>query len=369
MTAVVTHLELSHLRMPDIRSAPKRNRIGRKMFHDAVYDAGYDWSTLVYDCFYDPISDSIKLICPQILNFRELFLEADICIDGHKVEIASIDDIARCSVITLAPGHGNILTITHQLFGGTLVVGRSFVDEMADLNCVYTISRNNRLEWIIDWLRYSVEMHGLNAVVLSDNGSTDYGPKQLGEAIASVQGLKRAIIVHARFPFGPPAENRPSFRSLFLQTSLAELLRMRMFAKARAVLNTDIDELFYSNSRQSIFDATVASPEGYVRADAQWVYANDLSGDYPRHKDHAYVSASGEPKANRKWCIVPDGPLRGRQWMTHFIGSRKDPVDPDFRMWHFRQVSTNWKNTRNDDSIELERDDVLAEAMSRVYAT
>ena len=134
------------------------------------------------------------------------------------------------------------------------------------------------------------------------------------------------------------------------------------------MINTDIDELFVSATSRSIFDATVESEKGYIRADAQWVYADRASPlELIRHKHHVFRSASGKPKANRKYAVVPDGPMKDHQWLTHFLGTRKDPVDPDFTLYHFRQLSTNWKEQRQKVDLEFEPIPDLKSLMDNVF--
>ena len=151
--------------------------------------------------------------------------------------------------------------------------------------------------------------------------------------------------------------------------TMVELGRRRLLGDARAVLNVDIDELVYSRSGQSIFEATVASEQGYTRVNGQWAYA-DLppDGQLVRHNDHYAIRSDGRPKVNRKWCVAPKGPLEGRAWLTHRIVSRKDPCDPDFGFWHFRRISNNWDYDREDfDTNLLEVDTRLVATMQRVF--
>jgi hypothetical protein len=231
-------------------------------------------------------------------------------------------------------------------------IGRSFLKDFSGLNAMFGISQNNRLQWVQDWIAFNVRVHGANAVILADNLSTDYQPAALRQAIDEVDGIECAAIIRARFPFGPTSLKYQN--ALFLQRSLSELYRQRFLGQARAVINTDIDELFLSRSGRSIFDAAVESEMGYVRADAQWVYAGpDTPVDQVRHKDHLFRSESGKPKANRKYAVVPQGPMNGQQWLTHFLGKRSDPVDRDFKLYHFRQLSTSWKEDRRSSDIEL----------------
>ncbi|MEM9317467.1 MAG: hypothetical protein AAGA70_00475 [Pseudomonadota bacterium] len=369
MTADVFDLEFSSLRLPAGPGKQRRDRFGKSEHHDPDYDARYDTDTLIYDCFEDHKAGEIVLLGPPFMNFEPWLAEASYVLDGRAVAVKEVRHLSRCSILALDAAEGRELSVTHRHFGGRLTVGRSYVDAFAGLNGIYTISLDNRLEWIRDWLHYYVSVHGLEAVVLTDNGSTTYDPRDLHKLLKGVAGLRRAAILRGRFPFGPTAENRSAYNSLFLQRSMAEMGRLRFFARARAVVNADIDEFFHSYRGRSIFDAAVASETGYVRADAEWVYALAPGPDgFARHAEHSHVSATGRPKANRKWALVPDGPQAGKQWMTHFLDNRHDPVDRDFRLWHFRQVSTGWKFDRQAVPAEaLVESPDLIEAMARAF--
>jgi hypothetical protein len=186
-----------------------------------------------------------------------------------------------------------------------------------------------------------------------------------------VKGIEASALVRAWFPFGPGGTSNTYFNSKFLHMTMVELGRRRLMSQARAVLNVDIDELAYSRTGESIFDATVNSPQGYVRMDGRWAFANPApEGSFPRHADHMFVRSDGRPKCNRKYCVAPLGPLQGKPWLTHRILSRRDPTDPNFGFWHFRRVSNNWDYDREDfDSNLLEVDSRLTETMARVFPT
>jgi hypothetical protein len=365
VVAQLFDLELSGLVFTGDQPELRRDRHNRAAERDPGYDDRYDFSTFIYDAFHDPDRGEVTLLCPPLLNFRNLLDDVVFGIDGAVCRPSSVSDVSRCSLISFAWAGDcpQTITLSHPQFGANLVIGRSYLDEFEGKNVVFTISRNNRLEWICDWLNYYVKVHGANAVVLSDNNSTAYSAAELGDAIRNVPGIEVAAILRARYPFGPTDSD--SYGALFLQRSLAELCRRRFLGRARAVVGADIDELFHSYSGASIFDATVASEAGYIRADAEWVYTDQArdEGSY-LHKNHGFVSANGKPKANRKWCVAPTGPQKDRQWLTHFLGSRKDPVDPDFRMWHFGQISTSWKYDRAaPKGPDLSEDKILQKAM------
>ncbi|MDP5217564.1 glycosyltransferase family 2 protein [Ruegeria sp. 2205SS24-7] len=350
-----------------------RDRVGVIEERDPNYDNRYDFHTLIYDCFFDRDAGEVVLICPSLLNFRCLIEQARFSIDGTGVQIKAIDALSRGNVIRFqspvdAPAE---LGFEHKLFSGAVAVNALHTDVFAGKNAVYAISKDNKLDWIQDWLAYYVKEHGANAVVIYDNHSTDYSMDALKETLASVDGIEASAVVRAWFPFGPGGAGNTNFNSKFLHMTMVELGRRRLLSQARAVLNVDIDELVYSRSGASIFDATVASEQGYVRIDGRWAFADPPEdGALIRHADHQFIRSDGKPKVNRKYCVAPQGPLKGRPWLTHRIISRRDPTDPDFGFWHFRRITNNWDYNREDfDTNLLEVSPRLSETMSRVYGT
>lgn len=371
MNAEVLDIEISGLVLSGDDPSLFRDRRGRPRARGPNFDEGYDFRTLVYGAFEDAENDCICVLCPPLLNFRALIDETEFQLDGIPVHPREILDLSRCTVLLFDRGSTlpNSISLTHRLFGGRVPVLPSLLGQFEDSNAIYAISKNNDLEWIFDWLTYYVRAHGLTSAVLIDNGSTDYRPEDLRKTVAGVSGLKRAAILRARYPFGPTVESTAGYASLYLQRSMIELARRLLLARARAVMNADIDELIWSRTGQSVFDATVEAPDGYLRAGAVWVYAEDIpQAGGIRHMHHGMVSASGKPKSKRKWCVAPMGAKKGQQWLTHFLDDRRDPVHPDFLLWHFRQVTTGWKEERlAADRPDLVPDPELQAEMRRVF--
>ncbi|MEM6635345.1 MAG: hypothetical protein AAF667_05575 [Pseudomonadota bacterium] len=371
MNAEVLDIEISGLVLSGDDPSLFRDRRGRPRARGPNFDEGYDFRTLVYGAFEDAENDCVCVLCPPLLNFRALIEETEFQLDGIPAHPRAILDLSRCSVLLFdyVDALPASISLTHRLFGGTVPILPSLVSRFEGSNAIYAISKNNDLQWIGDWLTYYVRAHGLTSAVLIDNGSTDYRPEDLRKTVASVNGLKRAAVLRARYPFGPTVESTAGYASLYLQRSMIELVRRHLLARARAVMNADIDELIWSRTGQSVFDATVEEPDGYLRAGAVWVYAKDVpEGSGIRHMHHGMVSASGKPKSKRKWCVAPTGAKKGQQWLTHFMEDRRDPVHPDFLLWHFRDVTTGWKEERlAADRPELVPAPELQTEMRRVF--
>lgn len=371
MASQILDLTLSSYAFEGDHPSLMRDRIGPWEERDPNYDNRYDFRTLIYDCHFDPERDEVVLTCPSLLNFRPLVEQATFRIDGVTVPIRSIDALSRGNVVTFrnpveTPRE---IAFSHPLFEGSLKINPVHHDVFAGTNAIYAISKDNRLEWIRDWLTYYVREHGANAVVLYDNHSTAYSMDDLKQAMASVEGIEKVALVRAWFPFGPGGAGNTNFNSKFLHMTMVELGRRRLLGRARAVLNVDIDELVHSRSGRSIFDATVESEQGYVRIDGRWAFAEaPADGRLVRHADHRFIRRDGRPKVNRKYCVAPTGPLAGKPWLTHRIISRRDPTDPEFGFWHFRRITSNWDYDREDfDPALLEEDPQLIETMNRVF--
>ena len=364
-------LHLSSFRFGPLNPALRRDRLGDASERSETYDDRYDFSTLFYDVYHDHLAHEVRVICPTLLNFQTLIEECRFQIDGADakpvVKNLSRGNVIRFKGVSTKP---NDLSFDHPQFTGTIPIGARHLDLFAGKNVLFAISKDNRLDWIKDWLTYYVQVHGANGVVIYDNQSTAYSMEELGACLHDVSGMEAAAIVRAWFPFGPGGGGNTNFNSKFLHMTMVELGRQRLLMDARAVLNVDIDELVYSKSDQSVFDATVESPEGYLRFDGEWVYAKEpFASGFPRHADHGYTRLDGRPKVNRKWSIVPDGPSRDYLWRTHRVISRRDPTTPDFGFWHFRKISNGWDYDRSEvwSEDEMQEDVRLANAMTSVF--
>ena len=66
-----------------------------------------------------------------------------------------------------------------------------------------TMSKDNDLAWIRDWVEFHTRNHGCDAVLLYDNGSTQYEAAKLQEIVAAIPGVDAALVVTWPFSYGP----------------------------------------------------------------------------------------------------------------------------------------------------------------------
>ena len=216
-------------------------------------------------------------------------------------------------------------------------------------NVIVTMSRNNELAWIGDWVRFHVETHGCNAVLLYDNASTNCRGAEIKDQIVSVRGIDAALVVDWPFKLGPGGGPHWVWDSDFGQYGMLEHARHRYLPTASAVLNVDIDELVLTTAGSSIFDLARRSDVGYVRFAGRWVEnATSLMLNPPARRHKHYFYYRDGPTALPKWAVVPARCPPHAQWRVHDIAAMQPDVvaSAAATLRHFKAINTNWKDER-----------------------
>ena len=270
------------------------------------YGAAFDSDTLWYDAIQR--KDQLLLICPKLNNLTSSIRSAQWWVDRRRVYLKDIyfyhrHDILRLQVpprqarqITIQIGswvsHCNITQAQPQLFHG--------------LNAMLVINKNNKLEWIVDFIRFYVHNHKLEGLILMDNSSTIYDCNILEDTLRQFN-LKMIIVVAAPFKFGSCILGlNPVYEELYLQCALLNIMRLRYLSKARAVVNCDIDELAFT-PKTTIFDLVKRNPWGFVMLPVVWRYSDPTDQDPTRQAAHRFKHLTIPELESVKWCVVPQG--------------------------------------------------------------
>lgn len=307
------------------------------------FDAAFDSLTLWYDAV--ALGGRAVLVAPPPLNLGAAFSRAHLRADGQPVALRALRRLRRHAVAHVGGAAPARLGVQIGRWQGETALSPDQRGLFAGLNASVQISRNNRLEWIADWARFHIGEHGLEAMLLIDNGSDAYPPEAILETLDPLP-LKRVVVLCAPQPYGPPRSKTHPGTAKFLQPAMLNLARLRFLGRARAVLNADLDELVWAGpGAGSIFEAACAARLGFVAFAGAWRFP---VGDRPppyRHADHGLCDPAARP-CPVKYCIRPDGPLRWASWDVHrlerlaLLSAR--PTGR-FGYWHCRGVTTNWK--------------------------
>lgn len=326
---------------------------GLKREHPLLHTENYTHRTGEFDfntLFYDIVVTDVKIIlyCPKLFNFEALVQSSIFLVDGEQQPF-KIKKMSRYDVIEIK-STGKVLTIKNASFEESWALIKFDSSRFSGKNCLSTLNKNNKLEWIADFVKFHIQHHALDVVVLYDNGSTDYTLEALEQCLHAT-GISDFLIVSVPMPFGPILKNKD--RSFcFLQTALLNLSRDKFFPMANAVLNIDIDELVWKKDK-TIFEVTRSSVFGFVLFRGEWRFTEN-NALLTNHQAHCLVDPS-EKGCPTKYCYVPTriasyfqlGVHRlhlertlFRNVINHLLETTK------IGYWHCKGISTNWKYNR-----------------------
>ena len=254
----------------------------------------------------------------------------------------------------------------------TYQLDSSLQDVFAGLNCIVTVSKNNHLNWIRDFVEYHVNEHNLEALLFFDNESTDYTLSDLVNLFTNTK-LKAFRVVSAPFPFGPVLKNRSSSPQ-YVQIASFNAARQFYLQSARAVLSLDIDELV-APSKSTVFDAAQASLFKMVRFKGYWRYTDGSHAENINHNDH-YFRKEPEATCPHKYCYVPSSLVGSLPMEWHGISLNNSMLRkilhkcvnyPKGRFWHCSGLTTCWKGVRLATLDNLVMDEVMKQTMQRNF--
>ncbi len=346
----------------DARRQPTRPPEAR----DADFTVKFDAETLFYDAFVGT-RGHIVLAGPPFLNLKPALAAATIVAQPSGAACPfTLRELDRHGQIHVAAPDGTrALTLTSALGTVTIAVQASEADIFAGRRVLFTQSRDNDLAWIQDWVRFSRDVHGADAVLIYDNASTRYTPGDLAEAVGALAGIAAVRIVDWPFKFGPQGfDARSYWDSDFGQHGAWEHARRQFLEAAASVQVSDIDELILTEDGCSLFEAVEASPFGLLRYEGRWVVGREgatADGDaaHRRHRDYTVVlrqrpvkrfgilTVDGD-RCPPKWSLVPSRIPDSAQWKVHSVGGYLPSrgLTRRFGYRHFREITNNWKYER-----------------------
>jgi hypothetical protein len=357
-------------------------------FRGESFERDFDSTTLFYDAAR--VGDSgVALFAPPFLNLSSAVAATSFSCAGRRYA-ARARRLDRHAQLWLdIPANSGPIRAEGPLGRFEFLPSPSQSWLFRDCRVIFTMSKNNPIEWIVDWVKFNRDVHGADAVLIYDNGSSAYDSTALSAALRSIPGLQRSVVVVWPFKYGPQGTNIfDNWDSDFCQLGAWEHARWRFLQEARSAMNSDIDELVLSQSGRSVFDAAERSRSGLVRYGGRWIIGieDGAGGDAsatPRHTDFS-VFMPPDYRFSRsllrrdmnecpaKWTIVPRRCPPHAQWHVHrilgwwanYLRSR------EFSFRHFREIGSNWKYQRTSrvpfDPLVHKTDELLRRTFRRV---
>lgn len=343
---MIPQIELSRLDLDLSRSLRRKPPRPRK-YRQAGYHEQFDFSAVLYDCFLAPDGETVVCLGPPLFNLKRKVLRPierafNIPFFSRR-DLRHLDHVMQ---LRLRTDMRAVAVRSSRFQQETIKVQPNYCELFRSRRVLITISKDNELTWIRDWVQFHASSHGCDAVLMYDNGSTKYDTDRLHKTISSVPGIAVVVVVTWPFLYGPGGAPSGRWDSDFAQYGMLEHGRLRFLAFAEGVINADVDELVMTRNSRSVFDLAKNSRTGYLQytgTNIENVSHLDLA-DTCRHAHFCYRNAPPRP-TTRKWTVVPSRCPETSQWRVHdVVGMHPDPIaSAQVQHRHFMGITTGWK--------------------------
>jgi hypothetical protein len=366
--------------LPEVSPLRRRPRAPNRPRPPDFEPDRFEGRALVYDAFWHADGRRILLVGPPALNLVPIYGGARYRAlpsgTGVREEYRSSFSV-MVTALTDVPTDTTAVEMTFGNATYVLPVQPNVSPVLAGARVLFTMSRDNELAWIREWAGYHARVQGTDAIVFFDNGSTRYAVEEIAATLHAVAGIRHAAVVSWPYRYGAtdPAVKLNPYYGLFLQVASMSVALRRYAASAYGLLNCDIDELAATLPGTTIYDLAHRAPKGLIAMRGQFVEAVTdaaVATAVPTHRDFHLRLRDPATRLSRprKWALDP-----ARAWVQslavhpymHWIEGRPAfarTSPPGVFYWHFRGISTNWKDRRTDAShltaAELETDPQLA---------
>ena len=347
--------------------------------------ASYEYRVLFYDVFWHADGKRVLLVGPPPIDLGSHYRAARYqAVPSGKLLRAKSHHTPITHLYSVkAPSGTTHLDITFAGVTQRVAIAPNHADFFAGERLLFTLSKDNDLNWIADWAQFHVVNQGVTAVMLFDNNSTRYSLADIEATLLAVPGLRRIAVLPVPFtyPMLDDAVPEDIFWAHFLQPAVMVSMFRRYGLQAQGILNCDIDELAVPLTGQTVFDAASRSRSGTVYYRTAWIEPVPeaiQAGGY-RHHDFRQMAVDVDYSRGQtqKWALTPH-----RRWLqrlkvqphTHVIANRPIATrhKPDNAyIAHFKAISTGWKYERpvlDAAPQQLKPDAPLQRAMARAFA-
>jgi hypothetical protein len=197
----MTPIELNSIVLPAGTSVKRQLRRPIPDEKKALYENGqlgaYDFYTLLYDVFLNTDNKTITAIGPPLLNLEQQLLPAFIEIDGHRLPLTvhtRHKKLIMLEAISPAPLSSEASAVIYLANGQQQTITLAASALLDGLSLV-TVQKNNKPQWIKDWISYYRNEFGIQHVYIYDNNSEDQ--ETLIETLSDL-----ATVIPWNFPHG-----------------------------------------------------------------------------------------------------------------------------------------------------------------------
>lgn len=332
---------------PYNRTAPRETHL-----QPDDYQEKFDYKTLSFDTFYS--EGKVILSGPPLYGLERFIENGKILLDGqdHTKDICITHfDRTQSNHITQIETQPHELTWEYEDVLIQTQVNHNFLNEFKGKKVLFTLSKNNKFEWIYDWILFYKKYHHIDTVLFYDNNSNDYSLDELKHYLDEKELDVDIYLVPWNFKYGPQGgiysgKGKTPWDSDFCQYGMFEHAKHRFLKYSAGVINADIDELVITPNGKSIFEL-LAEYKGLLYP-GYWIQSIPLGENKEtRFFNYAYRSKDDKHSDN-KWCINPSKLDDQIQWKVHSIRKTNLKSLKGVYYAHFKAINYNWKTQRVD---------------------
>ena len=380
---------MKNIALSPLELKPKAN-IRRTMprapeLRPANYEEEFDSLTVFYDCFVSADGAWRVLLGPPLLNLESGVLSSFPglfgCESSTQVRLISPPPTAMhnlSSQLWLKSTQDSVDVDATSFHQGHIVVQPNESQLFSGRKVLLTLSKDNEIRWIRDWVTFFARRHEYDAVLFYDNASSSYDASDIYDAVSSIPGIEATAVVHWPYKYGPQGTDAFHDRlregsgppplpwdSTYCQPGMLEHARHRFLSSAEAVINADIDELVLTKDSEPLFDLVRRSGTGYLSYPGHWVESATATGaENHRHFDFCHRAKEPASGFMWKWVVTPRRCPTEAKWLPHKVSRMKaDPLSSSVSYRHFRAINTGWKYARGKARVPCESENVKDEEL------
>lgn len=341
--------------LPD-DSLIKRVSIRPDNLRQTDYEDKYDYLTLCYDVFFS--NGYVYLSGPPAYGLEKLFQDATFYLDDEdvssKIEVIMMDRAQRVRIP--AKVKPTEMIWENSVFRRRITVTDNENSLFRNKNTIFTLSKNNDLNWIRDWIVFYRDKYQIDSVLLYDNSSQSYNLEEMATFLAKEDLKVDIVLVDWPYKYGPQGsvkDNLP-WDSDFCQHGAMENAKEKYLKDANTVFNVDIDELVFIKNKTNFY--TKLNEYGIIHIPGIWISAEPrLAHEFNNVKTYQdYICINrNEIFSPYKWAVSPKHIKFECQWTTHKVVSlgndlRKFVLKISYKdnYYHFKAINTSWKYDR-----------------------
>ncbi|KZX15587.1 hypothetical protein [Methanobrevibacter filiformis] len=165
------------------------------------YVENYDYKTVFYDIFYS--ENNVCMVGPNLRNLESIINIGKWSINGFlRRDEPKFKSMWKVDNVSFELNYGELSGNPVNQFGvscgwldcdGKIQPNESAI--FSGKKVLVSINKNNNLACIKDWIIFYQRTHGIDAVLLYDNDSTEYTMYELLDVIKDIEGIDVGVVV------------------------------------------------------------------------------------------------------------------------------------------------------------------------------